>query len=53
MVQINNPVTVEVNGNAAQYTCDTSLYNALEYVDKRDDWGLVYPCVIANIPGDA
>ncbi len=51
-INTTQPVTVTVNGNSNQYTCNPSLFTALSYIDKRQDRGLVYQCQIDinNIP---
>ena len=41
-VTLDRPIIVETNGVTSEHNCEPSLLNALEYIEVRQDWGLVY-----------
>ncbi len=42
MVDFSRPITVIANGVLSEHPCEPSLLTALESIERRHDWGLIY-----------
>ena len=47
MVDFNRPIIVTTNGTTTEHTCKPNLLTALESLERREDWGLIYPSMIS------